>query len=135
MKKLKDFIKKPKTDIPMLVEVDVVLRTKVDIQRKKDQYTWHDLVDGLFKMYLEDSKKQLKVDGMTIQKLAKMVQAEIIENDLDADNFNVITTDRITIILSGLALLVDSEADPDCVFTDKVNIVLNDLARDIRSGK
>jgi hypothetical protein len=72
---------------------------------------------------------------MTIQKLAKLIQKEIIDHGIESKHSTTTSTNIIIKVLTGLSLLVDQVADPECVFTDKVNIVLNDIARDIRSDQ
>lgn len=45
--------------------------------------------------------------------------------------------DRLVIrqVLVGLSLLVDGTADPECVFHNKLHVVLDDLARDAREDE
>lgn len=65
---------------------------------------------------------------MTIQKVAKEIQTSMDKIGIREKP----TIAEIVNILSGLAILVDYESDPDCIYTNKVNVCLNDLARDIR---
>ena len=65
---------------------------------------------------------------MTLEKLATIVAKEIRKNGFGTPP----AMSEIHKVLKGLAMLTDEEADPDSIFSNKVRIVLQDVAYDVR---